>query len=396
MYQDIKEELHVKNLGPLQNIHVALLPVTLITGESGAGKSLLLKVLAMMRHACKTAILQRALKKAKVKGVEKIRKEPYLKFAQIDNLYREGETEILYKLLFKGTTYTFSFDKCALRVTQTKQGKIEGDDKLPYLKIAFIADTRNLIAAWANKGPIIQEKVLDNYFSKTYELWDNAVNALLGDGGNYELGYWDLTLNLTQNAHGQAKLNLISKEGHENIFEQSASGQKSAIPVSLILRYLTTTFSYNSEIYKSYLQQVVEETLKNGTLPSKETLTTWHKVLSLLIEEPELSLDPNKQVRFADDLFAILDQANKELFINLIFTTHSPYWVMALNTILAERKSKSLRWEWISGYLIQDGVAKSLKNEELELLDAPNLDSAYKVLDARFNTALDEQEASND
>lgn len=396
MYQDIKEELRIKNLGPLQDVNITLLPITLITGESGAGKSLLLKVLAMMRHACKTAILQRALKKAKVKGVEKIRKEPYLKFAQIDDLYKDGETEILYKLFFKGTTYAFSFDNCSLRVTQTKRGKGGRDNKSPYLKIAYIADTRNLIAAWANKGSIIQEKVLDNYFSKTYELWDDAVNSLLGSGDAYELGYWNLKLSLRKNALGQTKLNLISETGHENVFEQGASGQKSAIPVSLILRYLTTTFNYNVEIYRSYLQEVAEVAVKKGTLLPGKNMTAWHKVLSLLIEEPELSLDPNKQVRFADDLFAILDQANNDLFINLIFTTHSPYWVMALNTILTEGKSKFLQWKWLTGYLIQDGVAKSLKNEELELLDAPNLDSAYTVLDDRFNIALAKQETSND
>ena len=117
-------------------------------------------------------------------------------------------------------------------------------------------------------------------------------------------------------------------------------------------------------------------------------MTPWHKVLSCLIEEPELSLDPNTQIHFADDLFSILDNADEELFINLIFTTHSPYWVMALNTILLEGKSKSLRWENLTGYLIQDGVAKTLKNEDLKLLDAPNLDSAYEALDARFNNAL--------
>ena len=391
MRQDFFEEIQVRNLGPLKDISVKLLPITLITGESGAGKSLFLKVLAMMRHACKTAILQRALKKVKIKGGEPLSKEPYLQFAQIDNLYKEGFSEIIYKLFFQGTTYTFSFSKCSLRVTQSRRGQLmkeDADVKLPYVKIAYISDTRNLIAAWANKGPIIQEKVLDNYFSKTYELWDHALYFLLGDGASYDLNYLDVSLKLKKVSLGQAKLNLKLKNGHENVFEHSASGQKAAIPISLILRYLTTTFNFKSEIYKSYLQQVVEVALKNGEFPSYDNITSWCKVLSCLIEEPELSLDPNTQIHFADDLFSILDNANEDLFINLIFTTHSPYWVMALNTILLEGKSKSLRWENLTGYLIQDGVAKTLKNEDLKLLDAPNLDSAYEALDARFNNAL--------
>ncbi|MBQ7652303.1 MAG: hypothetical protein IJS15_15190, partial [Victivallales bacterium] len=60
-YPDIvHESLRIRALGPLVDVVLDdIRPVTVLVGESGSGKSLILKVLAMMRHVCKKELIRR-------------------------------------------------------------------------------------------------------------------------------------------------------------------------------------------------------------------------------------------------------------------------------------------------------------------------------------------------
>ena len=106
------------------------------------------------------------------------------------------------------------------------------------------------------------------------------------------------------------------------------------------------------------------------------------------------------QLRFADDLMRIMDSAveeRKSLEASIMFTTHSPYWVTALNTIAQEGRSKFLSWNRFGGYLIKnDGTAESLRDEESHLLMTPNMDEASETLDTRYNSALEGKYNGND
>ena len=49
-----KEYLSIKSFGPIKDVKLDnIKPFTFFIGESGSGKSTILKVLAMMRHMCK-------------------------------------------------------------------------------------------------------------------------------------------------------------------------------------------------------------------------------------------------------------------------------------------------------------------------------------------------------
>lgn len=64
----IQETLHIKSLGPLHNVAMDdIRPVMVLVGNTGSGKSLVLKVLAMMRHVAKCMLIRRALKASGVK-----------------------------------------------------------------------------------------------------------------------------------------------------------------------------------------------------------------------------------------------------------------------------------------------------------------------------------------
>ena len=58
-----KESLVIKNFGPVTDIEIPeIAPYLFLIGESGSGKSTILKVLAMMRHMYKQINLRSYLK----------------------------------------------------------------------------------------------------------------------------------------------------------------------------------------------------------------------------------------------------------------------------------------------------------------------------------------------
>ena len=85
-----------------------------------------------------------------------------------------------------------------------------------------------------------------------------------------------------------------------------------------------------------------------------------------------------------------------EVATSVIFTTHSPYWVTALNTIVEERRNSYLTWNRIGGYFVSDaGDVTSLRDDESEILRTPNMDDATQELDDRYNRAVEQRDMTN-
>ena len=117
----------------------------------------------MMRHVCKKELIRRALKLSGINRTSiSIRKDSYLAFAEIGHLVGT-KTLVEYELHDDSL-------KCQIRLDSKGFGVRFNEsatrDKIgPFLKIAFISDTRNVLASWARKGASIQSKILDNYFA---------------------------------------------------------------------------------------------------------------------------------------------------------------------------------------------------------------------------------------
>ena len=398
----IHESLKIKALGPLMDVIMDdIHPVTVLVGESGSGKSLILKVLAMMRHVCKMELIRRALK---ISGINKtsisIRKDSYLAFAEFGNLVGL-ETRIVYDLSYNDMlNCQISLDKKGFSVHLDDVAPL--DQAKPFLKIAFISDSRNLLPSWARKGANIQSKILDNYFSETYELWDEAMDAKSSTEQSFD--YLNTKLLVGKNKSGRRDVVIVNKAGRKTLFEHGASGEKASIPISLILRYLTHGYDFEQAVRRSYKSIILDAMMRESEdgrhfVPSEKILPFKDYYLCVHIEEPELSLDPVTQLHFADDLMHIMDSAieEKSLEASVMFTTHSPYWVTALNTIAEEGKSKFLSWNRLGGYLIKnDGTVESLRDEASHLLMTPNMDEATETLDKRYNLAIEGTFNGND
>jgi hypothetical protein len=276
------------------------------------------------------------------------------------------------------------------------------DQTKPFLKIAFISDSRNLLPSWARKGANIQSKILDNYFSETYELWDEAMDAKSSTEQSFD--YLNTKLLVEKNKSGRRDVVIVNKAGRKTLFEHGASGEKASIPISLILRYLTHGYDFEQAVRRSYKSIILDAMMRESEdgrhfVPSEKILPLKDYYLCVHIEEPELSLDPVTQLHFADDLMHIMDSAieEKSLEASIMFTTHSPYWVTALNTIAEEGKSKFLTWKRLGGYLIKkNGTVETLRDEKSHLLMTPNMDEASETLDTRYNSAIEGKYNGND
>lgn len=109
---------------------------------------------------------------------------------------------------------------------------------------------------------------------------------------------------------------------------------------------------------------------------------------TLIIEEPEAHLFPEAQVE-------ILDFMVRQLRVrggNIMFTTHSPYLLSALNNRLLahERGAKNgIQLERVQAYAINDGVAESLLDLETGLISADYIDNVSEKISQEFTELLE-------
>ena len=399
--RQIHESLKIRGLGPLVDVVLDdIRPVTVLVGESGSGKSLILKVLAMMRHVCKKELIRRALKLSGINRTSiSIRKDSYLAFAEIGHLvgtrtlieYELHDDSLECQIRLDSKGFGVHFNESATR------------DKIgPFLKIAFISDTRNMLASWARKGANIQSKILDNYFAETYGLWDEAMDAK--SSTEQSIDYLKTRLLVGKGESGRREVVIVNKDGRKTLFEHGATGEKASIPVSIILRYLTHGYDFERAVQRSYKSVILDAMMgasEDGwrLIPrDKGILSFKNHFLCVHIEEPELSLDPVTQLRFADELMRIMDSTiERSLEASIMFTTHSPYWVTALNTIAEEGRSKFLSWNRLGGYVVKNnGTVETIRDEASHLLMTPNMDEASEALDTRYNSALEGKHNGND
>ena len=165
-----KEYLSIKSFGPIKDVKLDnIKPFTFFIGESGSGKSTILKVLAMMRHMCKQINLRSYLKLGNVidKTIDLSISE-YLRNGGMTD-YVKNDTEIVYSKGDCNITYT---PQKGLKGTR----KIISSENLSLEKISFFSDKRGAIAPLL--ANLSDGAALGFYFTETFQDFKKATEAV--------------------------------------------------------------------------------------------------------------------------------------------------------------------------------------------------------------------------
>lgn len=349
-----RESLIIRNLGPIHEVELNdISPLMVLVGESGGGKSTILKVLALFQWIYKMMNIRAYLSKSGVsKSPFRFSWQTYMRNAGFEK-YLKPDTEIVYKV-----------GSCTISYTGGKLNTSSDipEDEMSLVKVAFVSDKRNMISN------LVAGKAKNNYdfyLGQTFEDFVAATRVIR----EHAINFLNVRLMVEKGNNGENFY--ISGTNEDETFkigfEDASSGMQNVSPLSVNVEYFTRHFdpvgAANKMVFK-YLSE--SDDLKN--FAANQNLGEWNqRVISLLIEEPELSLYPESQTELVDSLVSRCFDESLSHQVRLAIATHSPYIVNYLNLLSARAQfgakdeGPSLAMDKMSVYHVEDGYAYSLK-----------------------------------
>jgi hypothetical protein BACCOPRO_01415 len=358
----MKESIHIQNFGPLRCVRIDdIKPLTVLIGDSASGKSTIMKVVALMRYIYKRANIYSYLKNADVSD----RPRSFINLIGEMQPMLTHETKINYTVhMPNGGNYTHLLDRNGIQFDDIGINKAD----MVFFKEAFVAETRSIIPTWSLYGARFPGADLGYYFNETFRDFSEATDRIK----EQSLDYLDMKMEVK--TEPTRKHFLISpNDGSHEVFEleHTSSGIQASVPLMTIMRYFAHEFSFTNAFRRSVLDQLSDEDISQ--FRPEVNLKDLKKYIHLYIEEPELSLDPQTQCLFINDLIreAFYRKDNKRpddrRQLGLMFATHSPYILNYLNVLLkasyyekARERYPYINPDEIAVYRLHDGVVHSL------------------------------------
>ncbi len=376
----MKESIIIRNFGPINEIELEdIRPMTVFIGESGSGKSTIIKVLALFRWIFKMVSIRSYLKQSGItKSPFRFSFNIYIRNNGFEG-YLKKDTEIIY-----------SIGDCEIKYMN---GKLDADvildkSQLSLEKGCFISDKRNIIPdILANNT----EKRSTSFF-----LRETLNDYLLATKVIKELSFDYLGVKFVVKKTATGEKHFIegnNEESHYSIkLEDASSGTQTVTPLSVIAEY----FSKKYDLIKSFNSAVFNYMSNSDNLSEFKAVTNvgdiQHKRVNIHIEEPELSLYPESQRSLINYLVnrCFVDNPN-DYKMTLMMATHSPYIINHINLlILAGRKGvleegASLNIADVDVFEIIDGYLNNLKREDAFIIDARPLSDPISNIYERYN-----------
>lgn len=292
----MKEYITIRNFGPLHDIpKLELKHYTFLIGESGIGRSTLLKVVTMMRYIYKMANIRSYLKQSQITVSKfKLHYSTLLNNASFDyfitdNSYIEYEVEhdsgSTYKIISKG--------KSLMALPPIKK------DDLVFYKVSFVSENRNIIPMWTEKASANAGATLGFYFNETNHDFSEATKHDF----SIKLDYIGMELSVSHPKAKPLKLSLSTTDNRHGTIDlkNASSGIQTSAPLAIMVHHFANAFSFKDAFKRSVLDYLHEAEFLSKFQTVVEP-TDLSKRVFMHIEEPELSLYPSAQCRLIDQL----------------------------------------------------------------------------------------------
>lgn len=370
----MKESIIIKNFGPLKEVEIDdIKPLTVFIGKSAGGKSIIMKVIVLMRYIYKMVNIRSYLKNAK------ITRSPFkLRF---NSLLHDGlkgmitaQTEIYYTVEINGNKYTLKYTNRGL------QSDINIPDKdLIFFKEAYVSGMRSLIPIWASKAVSVKGENLGFFFHETFNDFNDATDVIK----EQKLEYLNLKMKVRKSGN-RPKLFTIESLQNDAVpieLRYASSGIQTSAPLVAIVHYFAQEFSFKDAFQRSVLNYLYkQDQLTKFTLGINRNKLG--KYVHIHIEEVELSLAPEDQRAFMSNLVEeVFHKNKKDRKLGLMVSTHSPYIVNHLNVLLRAGYFEKARENY--PFLEKDDIAVYRVNEgKIISLMATDNDTGEYVINA--------------
>ena len=367
----MKESIIIKNFGPLKEVEIDdIKPLTVFIGKSAGGKSIIMKVIVLMRYIYKMVNIRSYLKNAK------ITRSPFkLRF---NSLLHDGlkgmitaQTEIYYTVEINGNKYTLKYTNRGL------QSDINIPDKdLIFFKEAYVSGMRSLIPIWASKAVSVKGENLGFFFHETF---NDATDVIK----EQKLEYLNLKMKVRKSGN-RPKLFTIESLQNDAVpieLRYASSGIQTSAPLVAIVHYFAQEFSFKDAFQRSVLNCLYKQDLLTKFTPGINR-NKLGKYVHIHIEEVELSLAPEDQRAFMSNLVEeVFHKNKKDRKLGLMVSTHSPYIVNHLNVLLRAGYFEKARENY--PFLEKDDIAVYRVNEgKIISLMATDNDTGEYVINA--------------
>lgn len=390
-------KLKISNFGPIKDAELDFKKVNILIGQQGAGKSCILKIAAFCMWIEKVylsgeiADLQRNITQKEF--VEKYLLEFY-KLEDMAKVSDKNYTKIVYNSNGE-LTVEIEFKKSK----NVWYNIIDKQSAIMSRRVAYIPTERCLASAVTNlMGLRINQNT--NIYKYLVD-WEDA-RKIYSEKNQFDV----LNLNTSFFYDEKSSTDFLSvKNSGEIRFTNAASGFQSIVPLCILSNY----YLNNGQILSMKEKQRVNDLKKLIDYYAGAKQDDVVKIIkgnieninnkrscALFLEEPEANIYPETQYNLIKWLVSALKNGQDN---SMFMATHSPYIITVTNNLIYAAKVGKHHPEkirnlipenlWltsdnVAAYIIKDGVAQSIVDEELGEIDPEFIDSISQTINHEY------------
>lgn len=327
----MKECVIIEHFGPISKVQIDdIKPFTVLIGKSATGKSTIMKVIALCRYIYKLANIRSYYHLSNItRSPFRIDFKALMRENGLEGMLKSS-TRIVYSVSFEdGNQYSVEYaDK---KLSPLPNVAI---NDLIFLKGVFVSENRNAVSSWLGSSLERRSMSMGFYFDETLKLFLDATDVIK----EIELPSIGMILSSSKSSNGQIQY-LLHKDGGKGAsfkLKDASSGMKSTVPLAVIVYYMAQKFNFKDAYRRSVIDYLLKADRLTDFRPATE-VDGLKPMVSIHVEEPELSLDPNSQILLqANIVDTLFHKASKERTCKLMYATHSPYLANHVNLLMAQ------------------------------------------------------------